>query len=190
MFRRIIVLFALLVLTSCGDNAEPTSETTSAAPAPVPTITETTTAELTVAEPETLTIPAIDLEAELVGVGLNEDGSMETPEYDQNLAGWYTEGPPPGEPGPAVIAAHVDSQTGPDTFARLHELEPGDEVIVTDEEGQEYTWTVERQERSDRTELPYDSIWNDTDDAVLRLITCAGAYVDGSYVENLIVYAE
>lgn len=47
-----------------------------------------------------------------------------------------------------------------------------------------------RSQLSNRKELPYEEIWNDTDEPVLRLITCAGSYVDGSYVENLIIYGE
>ena len=114
---------------------------------------------------------------------------METPEYESNLAGWYIEGPRPGELGPAVIAAHVDNANGPDTFARLHELKPGDEITVTDDLGNEYTWSVERSQVSNKRELPYEEIWGDTDEPVLRLISCTGAYVDGAYVENLIIYA-
>ncbi len=50
---------------------------------------------------------------------------------DFGVAGWYDEGPPPGEPGPATITGHVDSTTGPAVFWRLTDLRLGDDVIVT-----------------------------------------------------------
>lgn len=182
-FRACVAAAMLVFVAACGgDESEDRTNGVDATPSGDAVASE-------VAQPVSVAIPAIDVDAELVELGLNDDGSMETPEYASNLAGWYIEGPKPGEPGPAVIAAHVDNSDGPDTFARLHELEPGDEITVTDAMGNEYTWTVERSQTSNKRELPYRQIWNDTDEPVLRLITCSGAYVDGSYVENLIVYA-
>ncbi|HEY6740188.1 MAG TPA: class F sortase [Actinopolymorphaceae bacterium] len=144
-----------------------------------------------VAAPARLSIPTIGVDAEMIGVGLKSDGAMETPPYDSNLVGWYIEGPRPGEPGPAVIAAHVDSKTGRDVFWRLRELESGDEVTVTDTNGRTYTFAVESTENVPKNALPYDRIWNRTSEPVLRLVTCAGPYdaSRGGYQENLVVYA-
>ncbi len=143
------------------------------------------------ADPAVLTIPAIDVDASMVGVGLLPDGEMQTPAYDSNQAGWYVEGPRPGEPGPAVIVAHVDSKTGRDVFYRLRELRPGDRITVTDSADGRHTFTVQRLERAERNALPYSRIWNKDKRPVLRLITCAGTYdrANGGYQQNLIVYA-
>ena len=46
-------------------------------------------------------------------------------------AGWYDQGPTPGQYGPAVIVGHVDTTTGPAVFHGLKELRAGDEVEVT-----------------------------------------------------------
>ncbi|MPZ89021.1 MAG: class F sortase [Nitriliruptorales bacterium] len=142
-----------------------------------------------VADPATVSIPAIDVHATLVDLGLEDDGAMEVPDF--GLAGWYIEGPRPGEDGPAVVAAHVDSKEGPDVFYRLGELEPGDEVTVTDLEGAEHTFTVERTEQHDKNELPVDDIWSATDSPTLRLITCGGEFDRsiGHYDDNIIVWA-
>lgn len=127
----------------------------------------------------------------MVGVGLKSDGAMETPAYDSNQAGWYTKGPRPGERGPAVVAAHVDSKNGKDVFWRLRELEPGDEVSVLDKDGVEHRFVVQRSGRYPKDDLPYRKIWGASDVPVLRLITCAGSYVKGAggYQDNLVVYA-
>lgn len=192
--RRLAAVVTVLLLAVGCSSADPiavdrTGSTSGSTPAPTvePTSDD---ASVGAGEPGSVIIPAIDVAAELVGVGLAEDGSMETPDYDANQAGWYTEGPYPGEPGPAVIAAHVDSPSGnPDTFARLGELRPGDEITVIDETGAEHTWAVSHTQQTDKDELPYQEIWGDTPESVLRLITCAGAYVD-EWTDNLIVYAD
>lgn len=140
-------------------------------------------------DPDRIVIDDIGVDASIVDVGLADDGSMETPDYHQNEAGWYDEGPEPGSPGPAVVVAHVDGPDGDDVFARLAELDPDDEIVVTDDSDIDHTFVVTHTATSDKDTLPYDEIWADTPDPVLRLITCHGDYVSGEYEDNLIVYA-
>jgi sortase (surface protein transpeptidase) len=141
------------------------------------------------ADPVAIVVPAIGVDADVVPVGLNADNSMETPDF--GLAGWYTEGPRPGDEGPAVIVAHVDSRSGPDVFYRLRDLTPGDEIAVEQADGRSATFVVESMEQTDKDDLPVDRIWNDTDQPVLRLITCGGIFDRsiGHYEDNIIVYA-
>ena len=140
--------------------------------------------------PARVLVPSIEVDAELVSVGLLEDGAMAVPDF--GLAGWYELGPRPGEPGPAVIAAHVDSLDGPDVFYRLDELEPGDEIHVVDVGGEVATFAVSGSELVDKDALPTDRIWNDEDEPVLRLITCGGEFdrAARSYQSNVVVYAD
>ena len=142
-----------------------------------------------VATPVRVVIPAIDVDADLVAVGLNPDQSMEVPDFGE--AGWYEPGPRPGEPGPAVIAAHVDSVAGPDVFHRLRELGSGAEIMVEHADGGRSTFVVRDTEQQDKDDLPVERIWSDTDETVLRLITCGGAFnaQRRSYESNVIVYA-
>jgi sortase (surface protein transpeptidase) len=141
-------------------------------------------------DPVRITIPAIAVDARIVPVGLKPDGAMRTPDF--GLAGWYTPGPKPGQPGPAVVVAHVDSRAGgPDVFFRLRELRAGDQVTV------HYgsvtrAFTVTGTEQAAKTALPAARIWNRTPAPVLRLITCGGAFdrSAGSYLDNIIVYAD
>ncbi len=65
--------------------------------------------------PVRVRIPAIGVDADMGSLGLNADGTLEVPPYDR--AGWFRGEPKPGETGPAVIAAHVDSTAGPAVFA-------------------------------------------------------------------------
>lgn len=142
-----------------------------------------------VATPARVLIPAIDVDAQLIGLGLNDDQSMEVPNF--GLAGWYEPGPLPGTRGPAVIAAHVDSVDGPDVFFRLKELAKGDKITVELADGSKAKFIVTRAEQQRKEDLPVERIWNDTDEVELRLITCGGEFdrAKRSYESNVIVYA-
>ena len=139
-------------------------------------------------KPTRVEIPVIAVDEKLRGVGLNTDGSMEMPDFGD--AAWYEPGPRPGGAGPSVIVAHVRGPDGADVFSRLHELEPGDEVTVSRTDGSS-TFVVESSEQVPKEDLPVDRIWPETDDAVLRLITCGGTYDPkiGGFPDNTIVYA-
>lgn len=139
-------------------------------------------------EPTRVVIPAIDVDADLVRLGLQADGAMEVPDF--GLAGWYTEGPKPGHVGPAAITAHVDSRAGPDVFHRLGNLAVGDQVHVVYEGGDTVTFFVESSEQTPKDELPVDAIWPTTSQRLLALITCGGEF-DRSvrhYRDNVVVY--
>jgi sortase (surface protein transpeptidase) len=150
----------------------------------------TTTAPAEFGAPMRITIPAIGVDADLVPVGLKDDGAMQTPDFGH--AAWYDRGPKPGQPGPAVVLAHVDSKAhGPDVFYRLRELKPGDQVTVHYAD-RATTFAVTASEQTAKTELPGSKIWNDAKTPVLRLVTCGGAFdrKAGSYLDNIIVYAD
>lgn len=181
----------LVVVLGAGCAGEP-----SATPAPRATSTPTATAAPTVTatpvpdagRPTRVVVPAIGVDERLHGVGLKKDGAMRVPDFGD--AGWYDRGPRPGAPGPAVLVAHVRGPQGPDVFWDLHELEPGDRVVVHRTDGTS-TFVVEGSEQVPKEELPYDRIWPKTDDAVLRLITCGGEFdpAIGGFPDNTIVYA-
>lgn len=143
-----------------------------------------------VARPARIEVPAIDVDADVVPVGLRDDGAMEVPR--QGLAGWYRPGPRPGDSGPAVIVAHVDSSSGPDVFVQLHRLRAGDGIAVTDARGTPHRFAVTGIEQAPKDALPVERIWSDGASATLRLITCGGQFDrdSGHYRDNIIVYAD
>ena len=117
-------------------------------------------------------------------------GELEAPkEFTQT--GWYAAGPVPGEPGPAVIAAHVDSKAGPAVFFRLKELKAGDKVFVPRSDGVTVSFTVTGVERYPKNAFPTQKVHGPTPDRALRLITCGGSfdYAKRSYRDNIVVYA-
>lgn len=134
-------------------------------------------------------IPVIGVDAGLDPLGLSSDGTLEVPAYDR--AGWYEGGAKPGDRGPAVIAAHVDSTTGPAVFYRLRRLVAGDVLAVHYDDGSRVDFVVTGSERYPKSQFPGEAVYGATDVAALRLITCAGAFdrAARSYRENLVVWA-
>jgi sortase family protein len=141
------------------------------------------------AAPVRLVIPAIGVATPLVRLGLEGDGGMEVP-ADFGRAGWFAEGPVPGQVGP-VIAGHVDSKSGPAVFYRLGELRPGQAVLVERADGSRLRFSVEEARRYPKAEFPTADVFGPVPAAALRLITCAGVFdrARGSYRDNLVVFA-
>jgi LPXTG-site transpeptidase (sortase) family protein len=141
-------------------------------------------------DPARIVIPAISVDAKMTKVGVRNDGSgsMEVPPY--GLAAWFKGGPLPGAAGPAVIIGHVDSKSKPDVFNRLKDLKPGDQILVYDKSGDVATFVMDSGELVLKSELPTQRIWNQTTDAVIRLVTCGGQWdaARGHYASNYIVY--
>jgi sortase (surface protein transpeptidase) len=141
--------------------------------------------------PERLVVPAIGVDADVIGLGFEDGGEMEVPtDFDQT--GWFTPGPRPGRVGPAVIAGHVDSRSGPAVFARLPELAAGDQIEVHGDEGEVVVFEVREIEQHARDAFPTEKVYAGTPGSELRLITCGGDFDRGerSYRDNVIAYAE
>lgn len=140
-----------------------------------------------VAAPTRIEVPAIGVDERLTGRGLKADGSLDTPDFGK--AAWYSPGPRPGEPGGAVVVAHVHGPDGPDVFWELAELEAGDVVRIHRADGVA-TFVVDAVDDVPKERLPYDRIWPATERPLLRLITCGGKRLpQGGYPDNTVVYA-
>jgi hypothetical protein len=146
--------------------------------------------ERRVATPVRVEIPAIGVRARIIRLGLNPDRTLEVP-TDFGDAGWWSGGPRPGEPGPAVIVGHVDSYTGPAVFYRLRELRLRDTVIVLRRDGTRARFSVIGSEQYPKSDVPTGRVYGRTVGPTLRLITCGGAFdrSSGHYLDNTVVYA-
>jgi sortase (surface protein transpeptidase) len=157
-----------------------------------PTTTSTERAAAEIPEPAELTIPKIGAHSTLVGLNLNADESIEVPPVSAPLqAGWFAGGPRPGESGPAVILGHVNGGGHAGIFARLHELTPGDEVLVGRADGATMRFVVRKVDQIAKNQFPTEAVYGDTAGPELRLITCGGTFDKAvhSYRDNVIVYA-
>jgi len=141
--------------------------------------------------PVRLRIPAAHVDTALQSLGRNPDGTIAVPS-DPDVAGWYAQGPRPGQPGPAVILGHVDSATGPAVFFRLDRLSPGDAITVDSADGSTRSFRVTGVTRVPKNRFPTDLVYLPTLQPVLRLVTCGGSFdrTARSYRDNVIVFAD
>jgi len=189
----VVAVLAGALLSGCVGH-QPTEPPVSAA-APSATIPEATAAPAPVPlavgqPPASVAIDAIGLDEPLIDLGLQADGSMEVPS-DFDDVGWFTGGGRPGGVGPTVIAAHVDSTSGPAVFARLTDLVAGDRVRVTDVTGTVFDYVVTRVGDYAKADFPTTEVFGALPSDELRLITCTGLFDRsvGHYEDNRVVFA-
>jgi sortase (surface protein transpeptidase) len=143
-----------------------------------------------VAGPVRLRIPSINVNTGLEELRRAADQTIQVPR-DPDSAGWWADGPRPGQVGPAVILGHVDSKTGPAVFFRLVELAVGADILVDLADGTTVRFTVTVLDRYRKDEFPTDLVYYPTLDRELRLVTCGGPIdpTTGHYRDNLVVFA-
>lgn len=140
--------------------------------------------------PALLEIPRIAVREEVFELGLDDVGALEVPDEGDDV-GWYSPDAIPGGAYPTVFTGHVDTATGPAVFARLPELEPGDEVVVTDAGGRVHAYRVDRVEDQPVDAFPTREVFGPATDDEIRLLTCTGDFdvLRQQYEENRVVYA-
>ncbi|GAA3854682.1 class F sortase [Streptomyces lacrimifluminis] len=141
--------------------------------------------------PLRIRIPAIGVNAPLMGLGLTPTGSLDVPPAErEDLAGWYEAGTAPGETGTAIVAGHVDNADGPSVFYRLGALKKGGAIEVERRDGSTALFTVDAVEVYDTKDFPDEKVYGAAKRAELRVITCGGGYTPGSgYDGNVVVFA-
>lgn len=145
-----------------------------------------------VSNPVRLRIPAIDIDAAVQHVGVNDKGNMANPSNFKDV-GWYKYGPQPGASGSSVIAGHLDNGLGrPAVFKRLDELKAGDEIAVEAENGSVQRFKITGARTYSYTDVPVEVIFNPSGSPRLNLITCVGNWIatEKTYDARLIVFAE
>ncbi|RAO40927.1 hypothetical protein GAR06_05874 [Micromonospora saelicesensis] len=143
--------------------------------------------------PTSIEIPRIGVDATIMSLGTNPDGTVQVPPLDKaDQAGWYEPGASPGETGNAVIVGHVDSAVlGPAVFFDLGALVPGDTVTVRRADGVPATFTVDSVKSYPKTAFPTELVYGPSDRPSLRVVTCGGQFDQAakSYPDNIVVFA-
>lgn len=161
--------------------------------------------------PLELRLPSLSVSAPMVGVGVTPENVMDAPTGPAaspvwQQAFWFRGSAVPGTRSTALIAGHVGGPAGPAVFADLDRLRPGDPIVVRDtRNGLDVSFSV--------TSSTTYSLDQTTEPAVLTeiygagpvagtqpqpsadglshltLITCAGAFRNGTHDHRLVVYA-
>jgi sortase (surface protein transpeptidase) len=162
--------------------------------------------------PLLLQIPKLDVNASVLGVGINADDAMDAPEGPADdpvwqQAFWYRGSAIPGARSTALIAGHIDGgQGGAAVFAHLDRLRPGDRIVVHDtRSGREVRFAVTASKSYSLAEAAQPAVlkriygvgpvvgkWplpSADGRSHLTLITCAGTFRNGTHDHRLVVYA-
>jgi hypothetical protein len=138
--------------------------------------------------PTKVTIDRLDVGAPVDPVGVTRDGALDVPD-DPDRLGWWIGSALPGERrGTVLIAGHVDTaQDGRGALYRLEKLAVGSRIEVrAGDRSIAYRVTARRSYAKSR--LPKALFRRDTSPQ-LALVTCGGAFRDGTYDHNVVVYA-
>ena len=144
-------------------------------------------------KPVRLTIDSLETTLKVNPVGIESDGSLETPK-SWGEAGWYKNGAMPGQIGNVLINAHYDDNLGrPAAFWQLKNIKIGDKVTLENEFGKVYTYEVAEFFYIDIRDPERLKIFKDTEGkSTITLITCGGVWLSGeiTYSKRLVVKGE
>jgi sortase A len=138
-----LALILMLLQTSCNQIRIVPMQT----PTPVVTATPTLTPApaVTSGQPDHILAPLIGLDAPVVEMGwrTSEEGGQLVSEWEMpdNEAAWHGNSARPGEGSNVVISGHNES-TGGHVFARLDELQQGNEIVLKNNQGESFTYQV------------------------------------------------
>ncbi len=168
-----------------GASATPTQTT----PPTVPSSPTPSRRLLARSAPVRLIIPAIGVDGGLEHLGLTADKkTMRLPSHPRT-AGWFEDGPSPGEVGPTIIVGYIATQRGPGVFHRLAHLKAGANIAVRRADTMVVTYRVDQIASYPPNKLPSAKVYGRTKQPALRLITCGGMLRPGQPVGNTVVYA-
>lgn len=141
--------------------------------------------------PRSLTIGSINVHG-TVSIGDIVGGEMQTPKDESDIV-WYKETGRLGENRNLVFAAHLNWYGVPEAiFYDIDKLQEGDEIVVTGEDGQDYTYEVTWVKLVPTATTDLNEIVGQTSKPSVTLITCGGTW-DGSagqYKDRTVVRAE
>lgn len=145
---------------------------------PVPT-----TSPIPGAQPVGIMIRSIHVDAPLMPLTENSDGSMRLPSAgDRDLAGWYSGGPAPGQRGPAVILGRSAEDGARFVFYSIGMLTCGATIDISLANGHVAAFTVDGVQRVAASRFPTKAVYGPLTYPALRLVAPAGA-------DTIIVYA-
>lgn len=140
--------------------------------------------------PARVQLARLGLVGQVSPVGLDPDGTLGVP-HDAVTVGWWQRGALPGDPGVALLAAHVDYAHVPGVFFRLAQVRVGDRVQVQGVDGSRSRWRVVRTVTTPKQRLPVAELTRADGPPTLVLVTCGGSFdaAKHSYRANVIVTA-
>ena len=145
---------------------------------------------LPAARPTKIEIPSVDISSDnFVDLEVAKDGTLDVPGSADEV-GLYADGPTPGQLGPAVLGAHVDSTKGPGIFYRLGAVKRGAKIHITRADRTRTTFVVDKVAVYPKDDFPTDQVYfGDFTRPEIRLVTCGGTFDRVKhYLGNVVVF--
>lgn len=142
--------------------------------------------------PNRFQAPAAGIDLSVVPVGVADNGLMVLPETISQV-GWYEFGARPADrAGSTVLAGHVDTiREGLGPLARLRDLEPGSELIVSAQQADPRRYRVASVRRISKARVRLPELFARDGAERLVVITCGGPFDRRTgYRDNVVVVAE
>lgn len=145
-----------------------------------------------------LVIEKLGIDSIVDTYGLDENAIPEVPTGDDaaEVVAWYNFSARPGTGSNAVFAGH-NSWFGEAVFTYIHQLVPGDTIVLIDADGDELVYTVAEVFSVDPDDPSSLEVMRATDTDVVTLITCGGSFEDtddpvfgGEFSDRVIVRAD
>ncbi len=146
-------------------------------------------------QPVRIRIPALKVNAPIIPAAVDASGALQVP-ANVFQAAWFQAGNAPGQPGTAILAAHVDFRGALGLFNGLHTLPRGAAIYVTDASGHVrvfHATTGTLSPKSDPSTVEALAAAAAKPGQVrLALITCGGDlnYAKHSYYDNFVLLAD
>jgi hypothetical protein len=139
--------------------------------------------------PSRVTIAGRRIAAPVEPVGVRSGGALAIPEDPGRLGWWIGSALPGARRGTVVVAGHVDTATrGAGALFRLEQVSMGARIDVR-AGGRTIRYTAVARRSYPKRRLPAELFRTDTAPRLV-LITCGGAFHDGSYSHNVVLFAE
>jgi LPXTG-site transpeptidase (sortase) family protein len=139
-----------------------------------------------------LLVPSIEIDAPIVTLGVDADGTMQSPDNPVDVA-WYSFSGRPGEGSNIVMAGHLDFVNyGAAVFYRLKEAKAGDELQLALVDGSTALYRILDVAIYDEATAPVLEIVGPTESEIVTLITCGGSFdpVSREYDKRVVLRAE
>lgn len=144
-------------------------------------------------QPRYIRIPAINVEARVMSVGVNSRGNINTP-TNLNDTAWYDGSAKPGQEGQVFIDGHTSFSSGiAAAFNNLHKLNKGDKIDIEKGNGEIIKYRVVDQKTVGTNDVDMGEALNPPKgvEKGLTLMTCTGTfnYRTQTADKRLIIYA-
>jgi sortase (surface protein transpeptidase) len=141
--------------------------------------------------PAGVEVTALGVKTWVIAIGVDANRALRVPKR-ADIIGWWSGGSVPGELGPTVLVGHYDSRSRAGVFAKLGDIEIGENIVVTQTDGSKYIYYVTELEKLKKSAFPTEKVYGWTPETTLRLVTCGGKFdrKTGHYEDNTIAYAE